>query len=304
MVGRYILRDILVETQRHRVFMARGLAGGGTVEIKLMQGEQRLHRLDAGESGNPYVRELRLATEAHCACIVPHRDAGTTGTGEHYLVRQWSEGLTVRDELAANTRFDLPDAVAIVADAATAVEALHKLGYVQRDLRPDVLITRRREASDLLYHTLLVDLEASVRLGTEGMTYPSGELVADPMYMAPELPAGAPVTPAADIYALGALLFECLSGRPALLGVGDTPDLKIAYLMGRGLLPTSRLSDLVKDLPSDLDLLISKCMRRDPTERPASVQQLLRGLSHVLKAYARTYGDDSVPNELWPRLVR
>ncbi len=269
-----------------------------------MQGEQRLHRLDAGESGNPYVRELRLATEAHSACIVPHRDAGTTGTGEHYLVRQWSEGLTVRDELAAHTRFDLPDAVAIVADAATAVEALHALGYVQRDLRPDVLITRRREGSDLLYHTSLVDLEASIRVGATGTTYPSGELVADPMYMAPELPGGGPATPATDVFALGALLFECLTGRPALLGVGDTPDLKIAFLMGRGPLPTSRLTDLVKDLPSEIDILVGKCLCRDPADRPASVEQLLRGLSHILKGYVNQHGDDAVPKDLWPRLVR
>lgn len=304
MIGRYILRDLLVESPRHRVFMARGLAGGRLVEVKVMQPQHRLQLMRGGQIANPYVRELRLATEAHSACIVRHLDAGTTGTGEHYLVRQWVDGATVRDELVAEVRFELPEACGVMADASAGIEKLHHLGYVQRDLRPELLIIRETTTATQGLHALLVDLEAACRIGATGLTFAEDQLVADPMYMAPEIARGEPVTPATDVFALGALFYELLSGRPAMLKTGSNNMERLQFLQSDAPIPLEPLSNRVPGIPSDTDLLIRKCMRRDPTRRPAGVDQFLRGVNHVLKDYQSRHGDGDIPKDLWPRLVR
>lgn len=304
MIGRYILRDLLVESPRHRVFMARGLAGGRMVEIKVMQPQHRLQLMRSGQLANPYVRELRLAGEAHSACIVRHLDAGTTGTGEHYLVRQWVDGATVRDELAAEVRFELPKAVSIIADAAAAVEKMHHMGYVQRDLRPEILLVREATGPSQALHCLVIDLEAACRIGSCGLTFGEEHLVADPLYMAPEIARGEPVGPVTDVFALGALFYELLSGRPAMLGTGASSAERLSFLQSDAPIPIESLGVRLPDLPADTDLLVRKCMRREPDRRPSGIDQFLRGVNHVLKDYASRHGDDDIPKDLWPRLVR
>ncbi|MGM0576336.1 MAG: protein kinase domain-containing protein [Myxococcota bacterium] len=302
LVGRYVVDGLLLETPRHRVFRGQSLSGARRVEIKVMGARHRLRRLEVGEVGNPYVRELRLATAGYCECIVPHLDAGTTSDGAHYLVREYVDGRTVRNELETRGRLSLPDAAAIVADAATAAHALHRLGYVLRDIRPEVLITRRRAMGEALRDTLVDDVEGSARVGTRGRTRAAGELATDPRCMAPEVAAGGAATPASDVYSLTAVLFELLAGCSVLHGVGDGAA-ALAWLESGGALPVTSLREHAPDLPMEGDLLVRKGLAREPGSRPGVIP-LLRGIGHVLRAWADVHGDDRVPRALWPRLLR
>ncbi|MEZ4264766.1 MAG: protein kinase [Myxococcota bacterium] len=303
MVGRYLLRENLATTPRYRLFTARGLAGGREVEIKVMQPRHQLRCADRGESGNPYVREMRLAGEARSECIVRHLDAGTTARGEHYLVRDRTEGRTLRSLISDEGRFTLPDAAAVVADLAAAAKAVHEFGYAVRDLRPEILFVRRREGATGLAEGRLGDLGMACALGTRELTCASDHLVTNPLYMAPEIAQGGPVSIASEIFALGCILYEMLAGQAPLeeSGAGDVQ--RLDALRTDMAIPPVPLRRHDPALPGDIDLLLAKCLARDPAARPGAVDHVLRGLAHVLKEYARKQGEGSVPSELWPRLL-
>jgi serine/threonine protein kinase len=303
MVGRYLLRDLLATTPRYRLFTARGLAGGREVEIKVMQPRHQLRCADRGESGNPYVREMRLAGEAHSECIVRHMDAGTTARGEHYLVRDRTEGRTLRAVLSEDGRFSLPDAAAVVADLAAAAKAVHQYGYAIRDLRPEILFVRRRDGASGLAEGRVGDLGMACTMGTRELTCPSDLLVTNPLYMAPEIASGGAVTVASEVFALGSILYEMLAGQAPLeeSGTGDVQ--RLDALRTDMALPPVPVRRHDPALPGDVDFLLGKCLARDPALRPTELDHLLRGLAHVLKEYARKHGEGSVPPELWPRLM-
>ncbi|MCB9786558.1 MAG: serine/threonine protein kinase [Deltaproteobacteria bacterium] len=303
MVGRYLLRDLLDTTPRHRLFTARGLAGGREVEIKVMQPRHQVRCADRGESGNPYVREMRLAAEARTECIVRHLDAGTTARGEHYLVRDRVEGQSLRTLLSAELRLMLPDAALVIADIGAALKGVHAFGYVVRDLRPELLYVRRREGGGAHAECRLGDLGMACPKGTRELTCASDHLVANPLYMAPEIATGGEATPASDIFSLASLFYEMLAGQAPFeeLGSGDVQ--RLDALRTEPTLPPVPVRRFAPGLPADIDLLMTKCMAREPRARPTEVGQLLRGVAHVLKEHVRTFGDASVPTDLWPRLL-
>jgi serine/threonine protein kinase len=297
------LREALATTPRYRLYTARGLAGGREVEIKVMQPRHQVRCADRGESGNPYVREMRLAGEARSECIVRHLDAGTTARGEHYLVRDRTEGRTLRSLMDADGRMSLPDAAAVIADLAAAAKALHEHGYAMRDMRPEILFVRRRDGAQGLAEGRLGDLGMACPMGTRELTCPSDHLVTNPLYMAPEIASGGPVSVASEIFGLASVLYEMLAGQAPLeeSGTGDVQ--RLDALRTDMALPPVPLRRHEPSLPVDIDLLLAKCLARDPAARPPEVDQFLRGLLHVLKEHARKHGDASVPSELWPRLT-
>lgn len=303
MVGRYLLRELLATTPRYRLFTARGLAGGREVEIKVMQPRHQLRCADRGESGNPYVREMRLAGEARSECIVRHLDAGTTARGEHYLVRDRTEGRTLRSILSEDGRFSLLDAAAIVADLAAAAKAVHAFGYAIRDLRPEILFVRRRDGAGGLAEGRVGDLGMACVMGTRELTCPSDLLVTNPLYMAPEIASGGAVSVASEIFALGSIFYELLAGHAPLeeSGAGDVQ--RLDALRTDMALPPVPVRRHDPTLSADVDFLLGKCLARDPSLRPTQIDHLLRGLAHVLQEWARKHGEGSVPPELWPRLM-
>jgi TolB-like protein len=189
--------------------------------------------------------------------IVAYLGHGRTDD-ELYLVMEWLEGEDLATRLAG-AEVSLPEAVEIARQVAAALAVAHQQGIVHRDIKPSNVFL----ADWRLDRVKLLDYGIARRAGMESLTG-FGSVVGTPAYMAPEQARGRRnIDARADVYALGALLFRCLAGRPPF--EGGTPDELIAAVVHR---PVPRLRELV-DVPPELDALVAQMLDKDPRRRPA-----------------------------------
>ena len=211
-------------------------------------------------AGNPEAAE-RFKREAHAAAQLSHPGIVTVfDTGEDadgpFIVQELVDGTTLASHLADTGPLSPQSVTDIVSQVAAALDHAHSLGVIHRDIKPANLIMesdgRVRIADFGIAHT--VDDPATITS--------SGELVGTITYLAPEILAGQPATPASDIYSLGAVTYELLSGQPPYQA--PTP---------AALLEAVRMGD-VPDLsgvtPDQMALAVAGAMARDRAERPES----------------------------------
>ena len=148
------------------------------------------------------------------------------------------------------------------------LKAAHDSGIVHRDIKPPNILIGPEERIKIVDFGL-----AAASGGNQSRVTKSGILVGTPQYMAPEQIRGTDIDLRTDIYALGALLFECLSGSPPF--ASDNP---VNVLMMHLTEPPPCLRDVVPDVPDDLEWLIETSLRKDPAERPQTVGEILERL--------------------------
>jgi WD40 repeat protein len=211
----------------------------------------------------------RFRAEAEAVARLQHPNiVQVHEVGEHngvpFFSLEYVEGGSLADRLDG-TPWPAPRAAALVEALARAVHAAHARGVVHRDLKPaNVLLTADGVPK-------VTDFGLAKRLDADKGQTQSGAVVGTPSYMAPEQAAGRTreVGPAADVYALGAILYECLVGRPPFRAA--TPLDTILQVATADPVPPRRLQPGV---PRDLDTVCLKCLHKDPARRYASALDL------------------------------
>jgi hypothetical protein len=251
--GRYRLGPVLGAGGMAVVHEARDLHLGRTVAVKLYM-----------PSMDPMAR-LRFAEEAKTLArlsdpgLVSVYDAGTDND-QPYLVLQLITGTTLREALTAGP-LAADDVRALGEQLAATLAYVHANGVIHRDVKPGNVLL------DEQFQPYLADFGVSMLLRGSRVTA-TGQFVGTAGYLAPEQVLGEPVTAAVDVYALGLVLLECLTGRPEYTGT----DLEAA------LARLHRSPAIPEHVPADLAALIGAMTARDPTQRPnaARCAQLLR----------------------------
>ncbi|MCO5165952.1 MAG: serine/threonine protein kinase [Planctomycetes bacterium] len=210
---------------------------------------------------------LRFQREVeHLAAVSSHPNVVPIHTaGEHkgalYYVMDLVEGETLQDLLDQGGPMAAPRAARYVRDLAGALAALHRVGVVHRDLKPaNVLVDRRLDSARLADFGL-----ARSFLDDRGRLTQTGELIGTPQFMAPEQALGHQVGPAADVYALGMVLFTLLAGQPAVRSDGKG---LVALLTKVGSGELESLPRLAPGAPPDLVAIVTACLAFDPGVRP------------------------------------
>ena len=200
-------------------------------------------------------REARAAAALNHPHVVAVHDWGETSDAA-FLVMQLVDGPSLRDVLHHHGRLSVTAASAMVLTAASGIAAAHEAGLVHRDVKPE---------------NLLVDGEGRVRVTDFGLaratasanvTFDDGTLVGSPHYLSPEAVQGDPLTPAADVYALGVILYEALVGEPP-----HHRDSPYATALAHTTTPVPTPSRSRPDIPEALDEIVRLATARDPAER-------------------------------------
>lgn len=225
---------------------------------------------------------LRFLAEARAMARIDHpgvpviHDFGQDGAGNAYLIMERLEGDTVAERLETG-EVGLGLALEIGAQVAEALAAAHRVGVIHRDLKPDnIFLVDEERLRIKLVDFGVAHFEIAERAGLETA---SGCLVGTPAFMAPEQTYSSEVTPATDLYALGCVLYELISGRPVF--EGSVAELVDAHRHRRAPELSGR-----RRLPRALVALVAQMLEKQPAQRPGDAGLVAR----ELRAIAETIG--------------
>jgi serine/threonine protein kinase len=257
-IGRYCIDRVLGRGGMALVYLGHDAKLGRPVAIKLLA-----DNLAGDESFRArFMREARMAAGLSHVNIVHVYDVGQDTDERPYIVMEYVDGESLAETLAREGRLSPARVREIALDCCHGLEHAHAAGLVHRDIKP---------------HNLLADREGKIKIADFGVARSLGEtqltmagsVLGSVGYLSPEQAAGRPVTPAADIYSLGATLYELLTGRTPHQG-----ELLTELLRQRGLRPPPPMSGIVSGVPGALETAVMSCLDNDPERRPRSASAL------------------------------
>src|SRR5919108_3550005 len=254
--GRYRLEEVIGEGGMAGVWRAYDRILERAVAVKILRPQYAADPVVV----NHFRREAR-----HAASVVHPNVASvfdySVDDGTVYIVMQLIEGPDLDTVLRRHGRLPVGHGLRIGASVADALQAAHDQRLVHRDIKPgNILLDEKGEVK-------VVDFGIARALG-ESRTTNQGTLLASVRYCSPEQVGGDPVGPASDIYSLGLVLHESLTGRPAFLG---TTPAAVALARLRDIPPPP--SKLASDLPDNLDPVVMRALAREPAERYSSARE-------------------------------
>ncbi|XXX72360.1 protein kinase [Sorangium sp. So ce134] len=215
-----------------------------------------------------FAHEARILAELEHPGIVRFIAHGVTAVGQRWLAMEWLEGEDLGERLG-RAGLSVDESVAAVIAAAEALAAAHARGVVHRDIKPANLFLVGGDPRTIkLLDFGIARLGGATRVFTQ-----SGAILGTPGYMAPEQATGEQADARSDVFALGAVLFECLTGRPAFMG--RHPMAVLAQLL---LAEVPRVRELRGDVPPALDALVARMLAKDPAGRPGGAVEAAAAL--------------------------
>ena len=262
----YRIEELIGQGGMGVVYRAYDLRLKRTVALKLIVPELALdERFHAR-----FARETELAMSLEHPNVVPVYDAGDVD-GRFYLAMRLVEGTDLGALLRTEGALDPARALVICSQVANALDAAHAKGLVHRDVKPSNVLL---DASE---HVYLADFGLTRRLEEQGAQAGEGRSVGTPAYLAPEQIEGGPVDGRADIYSLGCLLYECLTGEAPF---SQDSRLAIAWAHLEEEPPSASAHN--SDLPGAVDSVIRKAMAKSPDDRYPTCTALIAASQEAL----------------------
>jgi tRNA A-37 threonylcarbamoyl transferase component Bud32 len=268
---RYRLHRKIGEGAMGEVYEGEHVHLNRKVAVKLLQ-----RRIAADpEAAARLQREAQSTTGLAHPNVVDTIDFGFSADGQVFLVMEWLEGENLEARLARG-HLDISTALEIAAQACGGVAAAHARGVVHRDLKPANLFLTRDHHGNLLVKVLDFGI-AKLALRETKLTA-TGVLIGTPNYMAPEQAEGNMVDARTDVYAMGVILYEMLTGTVPF--EGETPLSVLHQHTSRmPILPSARATE--RGISDALDMLVMRCLAKQPEERFATMDELAGAISEV-----------------------
>jgi eukaryotic-like serine/threonine-protein kinase len=244
------------------VFLAHDLRHERDVAIKVLHPE-----LAASMGVERFDREIKLAAKLHHPHILSLFDSGEAA-GLLFYVMPFVPGESLRDRLDRESMLPVDDALQITYEVADALGAAHALGIVHRDIKPENILLAGGHALVADFGVARAASEAGEKLTQTGMA------VGTPLYMSPEQAMGDAVGPTSDLYSLGCVAFEMLTGQPPFTGANARA------IMARHTMEAVPGIRLVRDtVPEEVEGAILAVLAKVPADRPQSAKEFLELLA-------------------------
>jgi eukaryotic-like serine/threonine-protein kinase len=277
-VGRFEIEREAASGGAGTVYRARDPDSGRPVAVKVIRG---VHPADLER----FSREARTLAQIRHPGVVRSIEHGTTDAGDPYLVMEWLDGEDLRDRLA-RTGLTIAESVTLARRVAEALAAVHERGLIHRDIKPGNLFLPAGVVSDVK----IIDFGLARGDGSLGPTQ-TGVVVGTPSYMAPEQARGQrDIDARADLYALGCVLFKCLTGRVPF------PGKDLMAVLAKVLLDDApRVGESCPRVPVLLEDLVARLLAKDPAARPRSAVAVAEALAAVAPFVAASAAGDDDP---------
>ena len=270
LAGRYVIDEVIGEGGMATVYRAHHKLVDRPVAVKIM---------NPMLASDPIVRE-RFRREAQSAKKLAHPniieifDQGDTEDGTCYIVMELLRGESLA-AVVARGRLEVDRAIHVMIQISRGIARAHDLEVIHRDLKPEnIFLCRRDDGSDLVK---LLDFGIAKSRQDSRLTG-QGELFGTPQYMAPERILGNDTGGSSDIYALGVVFFEMLSGELPF----NAPDVATFFVKHMNE-PARSLQALNSRIPTSLDELVGKMLAKDPKDRPVDAHRIHQNLLDLLK---------------------
>ena len=262
------------------VFLARDSVLGRDVALKVL----RKQYAGDDEFAERFRREAMSAASLSHPNIVQVYDRGETEEGASYIAMEYVPGGTLKERILREGPLEAAEAAGLGAQVAEALGAAHDRGLVHRDVKPqNVLLTARGGAK-------VADFGIA-RAGSSATISRTGSVMGTAGYMSPEQALGKPATSKSDLYSLGVVLYEALTGE-----LPYTADNPIAVSMKHVNEPVRPPREIDPGIPEGMNAIVTKLMAKDPEDRYADADELAdglrrvnRGLEPVAAGVARTH---------------
>jgi tRNA A-37 threonylcarbamoyl transferase component Bud32/dienelactone hydrolase len=276
LADRYLVEGEIGHGGMATVYRARDLKHHRLVAIKVLRPE-----LAQAMGGERFAREIKLAAQLQSPHILPLLDSGEID-GLLYYVMPFVDGESLRDLMARDGALPPSEATRLLREIVDGLAHAHRQGFVHRDIKPDNVMLAER-------HALLMDFGVAKALadgragGPTGTADPHvtltevGISLGTPAYMAPEQAAADPnIDHRADIYAVGVMAYEMLTGAPPFTGA---PQLVIASHITKEPAP---IATVQPDVPPALAAIVMRCLAKDPGARYQTADELLQAIEGLV----------------------
>jgi serine/threonine protein kinase len=259
-------------------YRIEGVAGRGGMGVVYRARQRRPSRLVALKviapdlARDPQFRQ-RFERESQTAAQIEHPHViPLYGVGEEddhlYIVTRFVKGADLRQKIRAAGRLEPPDAARLVDQVADALDSAHEEGLIHRDVKPaNVMIEERRRGE----HAYLTDFGLAKHAASKSSVTAMGHFVGTIDYMAPEQFEASSLDGRADVYSLGCVLFEALTGR-----VPYPLDAEPAKMFAHMRAPVPSVRETVPGVPEELDVVVGQALAKDRDERYPSAGDLGR----------------------------
>jgi len=277
--GRYEIVEELGAGGTGRVLAVRHHRLGKLFAMKLMQADFSLHP----EAEQIFHREALLASQLEHPNIVEVVDFGHDADWGWFIVMEYIKGDKLSRHIERYRKLPIPVVCDVAAQLADALRHSHKRGVVHADVKSDNVLCIEHEGDDedrRNWQVKLVDFgTAQFGTGHAASSVPATRVTGTPEYIAPERIVGGPSQPASDLYAIGIIMYEMLTGKPPF--VGDPASVLERHLTEKPEPAGARRGEV---LDARLDAILDKALAKNPEERYASADELLDDLRGYMDA--------------------
>jgi len=273
--GRYRVIELIGEGGMGKVYLAEHVEIGKRVALKVLHPSYS-RMPDLVER---FRREARAASKIGHPNIVDVTDSGTTADGSVYFVMEYLEGVELGSIIEREGAIDVARALRIAGQICRALAAAHTQGIVHRDLKPEnvFLITREGAADVVKVLDFGIAKTTEAEAARERRLTSPGMAMGTPEYMSPEQAAGRPADARCDVYALGAIMYEMVTGIPPYSG-----DNFMEILTKKATQDPPPPIVVRKELPPAVSDLVMAAMARSPDDRPQTMETLEYELNKCL----------------------